>query len=320
LAAHPRLAIKSLGLIGRKITDPLAKMTGRGHFVEAHLHGRKLRVPAEHPLPQILTSTPQYNRPLALAVQAIAASHPGISALSVIDVGANVGETAAIIEEATPGICSYLLIEADLDIAEMCRFNHHGNPRIQTRQSFIGEMEGAPVRLEDDGRANPSTKLTADDAAPGASDHPDRLVRLDTLATPFAEAQQKLTLLKIDVEGYDFSVLRSAPLLLSKYHPALYFEWFPSLLSGLGEDPCAGFDYLAGFGYIHFVFFTNQGDYYCKLSNPHRSLLESFIALTRLNPQLPYFDVFASTSPSECDELTRLSTRSPQTEVASNSV
>jgi hypothetical protein len=102
----------------------------------------------------LLHHFPQYNRPLAMAVKAIASSSSGDPNLTVVDVGANIGETVAVIEQLVPDV-SFLCIEADEDIARICRFN----PRVLIEQCYIGENAGSLVLLQDDGRANPSTKL-----------------------------------------------------------------------------------------------------------------------------------------------------------------
>jgi FkbM family methyltransferase len=288
-----------------KIVRPLARRLSRHHLVDANLYGQALRMPAEHPLALILMATPQYNRPLALAVSALAASTDTLP-LTVVDIGANIGETVAVIEQKNPGICTYLCIEADKEIASLCRFNQRGNPRVQTEQCFIGENEGALVRLEDDGRANPSTKLaTAPSPADTLAQH--CLVRLDTVVGPFAQVHGSVSLIKVDTEGYDFSVLRSGSALLERYKPALYFEWYPALLEGLNEKVWDGFDFLSTHGYENFVFFTSVGDYYCKLSKPDRFLLRSLAKAASQNPALLYFDVFASTSETVCNELVELS-------------
>jgi FkbM family methyltransferase len=306
LLAYPKLIVRLFAQVGHRLATPLLRKFGANHTVDAHLHGRSLLMPAEHPLALALLQYPQYNRPLALAIKALAASSVHKTAITVIDVGANIGETVAVIEQLNPGICSYLCIEADQDLAEICRFNHRGNSRIQTEQRFIGENEGSLVMLEDDGRASPSTKLVMETEAEEVSQY-NRLVRLDTIAIPFAEAHGCLTLIKVDTEGYDFSVLRSGPELLSRYKPALYFEWYPALLAGLNEEVWDGFDYLEKFGYSHFVFFSNRGDYYCKISRPDHFLLHSLAGATYQNRDLPYFDVFASTDEAICNELVKLS-------------
>lgn len=281
-------------------------MAGANRTVDANLYGRCMRMPAEHPLPETLRNFPQYNRPLALAVGALAETSAREARLAVVDVGANIGETVAVIDQLTPGVC-YLCVEADQDIARICRFNHRDNPRVQTEQCFIGEHEGFAVHLEDDGRANPSTKLVNSTSLNGASNH-GQLVRLDTVAGPFANAHNRLDLIKVDTEGYDFSVLRSAPALLDRYRPALYFEWYPDLLLGLHEQVYDGFDYLVPFGYHHFVLFSSRGDYYCHLTRPDHFTLESLAKTASQNKDLLYFDVFASTDEAICKRLIERST------------
>ncbi len=262
-------------------------------------------MPAEHPLPGTLNDYPQYNRPLAMAVCALASCASRSEELAVIDVGANIGETVAVIEQKTPNV-SYLCVEADEDIARICDFNHRDNPRVYTEQYFIGEHEGSLVCLQDDGRANPSTKLVQE-ANVDETTHHGRLVRLDAVAAPFVEAHG-LSLIKVDTEGYDFSVLRSGGALIDRYKPALYFEWFPDLLIDLKEHVWDGFDYLESLGYHHFVFFSSQGDYYCHLSKPDHFILRSLASTASQNKTLGYFDVFASTDGALCKKLVELTT------------
>lgn len=289
-----------------RIAKPISKTLGAKHTVIAHVYGRSLIMPAEHPLPLTLQLFPQFNRPLALAIATIAAANARNSELAVIDVGANIGDTIAIAEQHVPNICQYLCIEADRDLAELCKLNHKDNDRARIEQCFIGESEGSLVRLEDDGRANPSTKSVTESSNIGDLNY-GRLVRLDTAAESFATDHGRLDLIKVDTEGYDFSVLRSGPRLLKRYKPAVYFEWFPRLLLGLNEEIWDGFEYLANLGYCHFVFFTNRGDYYCKISNPDHLFLESVASITLGNNNLQYFDIFGSTSELICDELVRAS-------------
>jgi len=305
LSLHSTLPVRLLSRVANKLVRPISRLLGAGRLVSATVYGRSLTMPAEHPLPATVMEFPQYNRPLGLAVKAILASDTGNSVLSVIDVGANIGETIAIIEDHYPGKSLYLCLEADKDLAELCELNHAGNDRVQVKQCYIGEEEGASVRLEDDGRANPSTKRVTGDH----SDESDygKLVRLDTAAMPFAEANNAISLIKVDTEGYDFSVLRSAPDILKRYKPAIYFEWFPRLLLDLHEEPWSGFEYLATFGYRHFVFFTGYGDYYCKISDPDRIVLRSLSSVALTSKSDLYFDVFASTQEGVCDELVKAS-------------
>lgn len=283
---------------------PLAKRFAARDVVSASLFGRTLQVPAEHPLSATMAAFPQYNSPLLLAVDSIAAQK-GLE-VSIIDVGANVGDTVAMIEQHRPASCRFLCIEADARLANLCEFNHASNSRVIVKRCFIGQEEGAAVRLKDDGRANPSTKLVSSDHLADFSSY-DRLTRLDTATQEFAEETGHVDLIKVDTEGYDFSVLRSGPNLLKKFGPSILFEWYPRLLKELNESAWGGFEYLAGLGYCHFVFFTNRGDFYCKISNPDRLFLRSLFSVALRDPALGYFDVFATINPANFEHLVEAS-------------
>ena len=302
LANHASFPVRHFARAANKLAAPVSKRVGANHIVSAHVYGHDLMMPAEHPLAATVAIYPQYNRPLALAAQAIADCSPSASRLTAIDVGANIGETIALVQQSWGAKGWYLCIEPDPDIAEICRLNHQGNDRVEVQRFFIGEDEGAAVVLKDDGRANPSTRL-ANNQSPA---NKDRLWRLDTVAASFAECHGTLSLIKVDTEGFDFAVLRSASTLLSEYRPALYFEWFPELLARLGEELWAGFEYLADMRYRHLLFFTNYGDYYCAGDDPDRPFLRSMAAITARN-STGYFDVFAATDKVVCNRLMELS-------------
>lgn len=294
---HAHVPWRYCAAAANKIANALAKYLGKDHLVSAHIYGHKLLMPAEHPLAVTLAVFPRYNRPLALAAQAIMDSSSPRARLVVIDVGANVGETIAIIEQQCPGVGEYLCIEPDREIAEICRINHRENARVEIRQCFIGEEEGLEVQLEDDGRANPSTRLVNGSTSQkqGGAGH---LVKLDSAAASFVNNFGALSLLKIDTEGFDFSVMRSASALITQYKPVIFFEWYPKLLAQQGEQLDAGFKHLGNLGYCHFVFFTSQGDYYCCSTTPEDLLICSLAANLMRDGSVEYYDVVAITNAS----------------------
>jgi len=288
--------------MGMKASKPLLRRFGSSHTVVATVYNHKHIMPSEHHIVPIVRKYPHYNRPLGLTALALARSVSDGISLTAIDIGANIGETAALIELWHPNVFSYLCIEPEPDLAEMCKANHDRNTRVHVLQAFMGEDEGAAVQLQDDGRANPSTVRTSDLTATDTQ----RLVRLDTAALPFAQEYGRLDLIKVDTEGYDFSVLRSGSRLLRDYQPALFFEWFPSAIKQVGEDMFSGFEFLQQSGYRYFVFFTNFGDYYCYRFDPELLFLRSLASITETQ-SLVYFDVFASTSEDIANILVELS-------------
>jgi len=301
LSVRSTAPVRMLAHAACRVLSPLARIAGEDSPVTATVYGKLLSMPAKHPLPATMAIFPQHNRPLGLAAKALSQLKISQTSLAAIDVGANIGDTVALIEQHSPNNWHYLCIEPDRANAEFCIANHAGNNRVSVEQVFIGEDEGAAVWLQEDGRANPTTKRDIPIAAPTQS-RAGKLVRLDTAAAPFS-MNHGVDLIKVDTEGYDFHVLRSGPILLNKFRPALYFELFPAMLREAADSVQAGFDYLAGLGYLHFVFFTNQGDLYCTATSPDPTFLRALDSVTMRNPALPYFDVFASTRKDVCDSL-----------------
>jgi FkbM family methyltransferase len=300
LSEHGGRLTSILARLANKVVIPLARASGRKRYVFATVYGQRIAMPAEHPLAATMARYPQYNRPLGLAVEVITASSGSDATLALIDVGANVGDTIAVMEQRCPGRWQYLCIEADETNAELCELNYGGNDCVEIERAFIGEDEGAVVWLQNDGRANPSTKLAVEEKHPSAG--AGRLVRLDTLARDFT-GKHGLSFIKVDTEGYDFSVLRSGPEILRKYRPALFFEWFPEKLMEAGEQPCDGFEYLKELGYRHFVIFRGKGEYYCNVTDPDRLFLRGLESVALSLEEILYFDIFASTEKELCDRL-----------------
>jgi FkbM family methyltransferase len=274
---------RALAKVAYHLSGPAWNTFRRGKWVRAHVYGRELIMPAEHPLVPTVAAFPLFNRPLALAAAVL--SKPG-KLLSVVDVGANIGETVAVIEQMSPRKCVYLCIEPEPVLAELCRHNYSQNERVFVKQAFVGESRGVSVALEDDGRANPSTKFSRTPTGHG-------LDSLDAVARDFVD-QNGVDLIKTDTEGFDFTILRSAVSLLRKYGPALYFEWYPELLLKIGESPESIFHFLEQFGYRHWVFFTSRGEIHCELSEPTTRVLEVLAGVAQSRRDINYFDVFTS--------------------------
>jgi FkbM family methyltransferase len=249
-------------------------------------------MPAEHTLVPILAEHPNFNRPLALAAEVLM---PSGRPLAVIDVGANIGETVAVIEQANAGRCAYLCIEPEPDLAEMCRRNFADVDRLLVVEQVVGDREDLTVVLEDNGRANPSVRS-------GAGAKARQIHTLDKVAAAFTE-NHGVDLIKTDTEGYDFSVLRSAAGLLRQYSPALYFEWYPELLLNSGESPGAIFSFLRGFGYHQWVVFAATGELYFEFADPEPRALDVLARVAQSRKNGAYFDIFGTCNARCCRAL-----------------
>src|SRR5262249_48765977 len=160
--------------------------------------------------PAILADCPRFGEPLALLVRAVARNP-----VRLIDVGANVGDTVALVEAAAPGRCAFLCIEPHPAFAALCRANTASHPRVRGEECFVGDGEGAPVGLHAHEPGKAASRLLAEaDAGPTEAGGPARIRSLDAVAREFVDTWGGVDVLKIDTDGFDFKVLRSATGLL----------------------------------------------------------------------------------------------------------
>lgn len=294
-ASARSVLLRSLAKLGYHGLLPAWNMVRQGKWVHGHVYGRNLAMPAEHPVLPTVASFPLFNRPLGMAVAALPQTE---KLVSVIDVGANVGETVAVMEEMNPNKCIFLCIEPEHELAEFCRQNYATNQRVLIREAFLGEPREGTVMLEDDGRANPATKFCNSTSG-------QKLRTLDDVVSDFVE-RHGVDLIKTDTEGFDLTILRSAKSVLRTHLPALYFEWYPDLLWKIGECPEGIFQFLRQFGYRHWLFFTARGELHCELTEPPDRALAVLANLASSRSEITYFDVFGSANETVTRALTDL--------------
>jgi FkbM family methyltransferase len=275
--------LRTLAKLGYRGLLPAWNIVRKGKWVRGHVYGHDLVMPAEHPVLPTVASFPLFNRPLGLAVAALPQTE---KPLSIIDVGANIGETVAVIDEMNPDKCIFLCIEPEHELAEFCRQNYATNQRVLIREAFVGERRDGTVMIEDDGRANPATKFCNDTSG-------QKLQTLDDVARDFVD-RHGVDLIKTDTEGFDLTILRSAESVLRRHMPALYFEWYPDLLWKIGDRPEGIFHFLRQFGYRHWLFFTARGELHCELTEPTDRALAVLANVASNRPEIAYFDVFSS--------------------------
>lgn len=294
-ASGSNFLLRSLAKLGYRGLLPAWNVVRQGKWVLGHVYGRDLLMPAEHPVLPTVASFPLFNRPLGMAVAALPQSQ---RLLSIIDVGANIGETVAVMEEMNPNKCVFLCVEPQHELAEFCRRNYAGNERVIIREAFVGEQRDGTVVLEDDGRANPATKLCNNKSG-------QKLRTLDDVVSDFV-GEHGVDLIKTDTEGFDLTILRSAKSILRTHAPALYFEWYPDLLKKIGECPEGIFQFLRQFGYRHWLFFTARGELHCELTEPTNRALAVLANLASSRSEIAYFDVFGSPKESVTHTLADL--------------
>ena len=211
------------------------------------IHGRRLKLPLSHPLPDYLNQFPFYDR---LPQRLSEYIHQKYGHLSCIDVGANIGGT----------IASFYRLDTDtfLGIEPTPTFNKlladnwgwNGNVTIVSEVCSSSSGEGPFVIQEKNGTAS---ILQTEDGVTLSKRPLDEIVN----DHPFA---MNSNVIKIDTDGHDFEVIAGSEELLSRNLPALLFECIACENTTYVEDCLRTLNSLQRIGYKCFLLYDNFGN------------------------------------------------------------
>lgn len=173
-----------------------------------------ISLPSDHALPRNLKEHPLYDRFLPY----LAARLPAGS--TVIDVGANCGDTLAGMLAANPRL-RFACIEPDDAFFDYLQKNidriHQVMPdaAIHAIKALVGKEVTKAHMATHNGTSH---SVVSDDAQAKPARTLDDIVR--------GESLQNVSLLKVDVDGFDYDVLNSGEQLVREHTPLLFFEAF----------------------------------------------------------------------------------------------
>lgn len=176
-----------------------------------------------------------------------------------VDVGSNLGTTILKFYNASANIIGFEPIpHLFRSLQETIRENEFKNVTVINKA--VGDEEGF-------------LKMTlSDNSSIISNNHKDYNCITVPATTLDAELQkkEKIHLIKIDVEGFEWQVLRGAKNTLKKYHPQLLIELHPVFLKNYHVNINELLDYLENFGYVvEYYSFLRES----RLSKIHRFLL-----------------------------------------------
>ena len=216
-----------------------------------------LLFPLSHRQPWHVRASPEHSRNLGRIAGHVLEKYP---ALAVIDIGANVGDTIAILRSA--GSFPILSVEGDASYFEVLRLNAAAFADVELAQVFVGDAD-AVVR-GDVVRQDGTARIRPDSASSDQINlHP--LSRVVLKYPRFAGAK----LLKTDTDGLDGAILRGARDFLTAARPVLFFEYEPGFLAAQGDDGLSLFSYLAGLNYRRLMLYDDLGYlmFACRVSD-----------------------------------------------------
>ena len=251
-----------------------------------NINGFSISIDYTHKLPDHQSNHPNYDKFLPHLVKYLAKDS------LVIDIGANVGDTLAGMVGSNEKL-KYLCIEAAEEFFNDLEKNIEGlksqnvDLQIRSTKQFVGK-DVDNINLVGKG----GTKHAVTDGGEIKSKSLPHILR------DLNFEKSELALLKTDVDGFDWDVIRSSYELLTNY-PYIYFECQyddHKQLKNFKEM----FTELQAIGYSNFAFFDNYGNYICTVNDLDRvHALLSYIErqnFYKASRTIHYYDVLAYSS------------------------
>lgn len=209
------------------------------------VQGVSLSMPWSHRLPDYAAINAQYGQNL-VQLAALLAEH---DELTVLDVGANIGDSAVQILHAADG--RVLCVEADPFYLRYLHLNADPDPRITVVEALLapGDSQTAASAV----RAGGTTRF-----AEGAAADAMPVVAVTSLSERHPEFD-RLRLVKSDTDGYDTTLIQAIAETWSDASPVLFFEYDHQLTRLAGHDPVIVWDRLAELGYTVVAVWDNDG-------------------------------------------------------------
>ena len=251
--------------------------------VTAEAGGIVIALPLSHQYPYFRRLHPGYSNNLTTVARLVDEVRPHGSA---IDIGANVGDSTALIKSGAPGM-PVLCIEGDWRYVPYLKRNtavwrdvHIEAPVLLGKQT--GEVAGKVVSRQ----GTSYIDLTEDGTV--------LLSSLDELLNSRQDFVLP-ALLKSDTDGFEDRILRGAEATLRRSHPVLFIEYDPFMLTRAGANGLSLLAWLEHLGYRHAAFYDHLGNLLVRCSlNDHHLLgdLDRYVG-ERIGP-VPYYDIVLS--------------------------
>ncbi len=237
------LALRAVRQLRLALSDPV---------VTFPLGRCRLCLPLSHELPFYKKSFPEYALNLGRVSFHVSQKYPD---LTMIDVGANVGDSVAVVRMFSehPILC----IEGEARFFELLTENTRNLPDIELEQTFVGAVGDHVTGIHME-RGNAQVRLGSAPTQAGICTLSDALARHPRFATA--------KLLKLDAEGFDCKIIAAEAEFLKRTKPVLFFEYFPKSCETAGHEPFVVFSQLSDLGYFTLLIYQNFGQYFMSLS------------------------------------------------------
>jgi FkbM family methyltransferase len=225
------------------------------------------------------------SRPLGPLASLTSLVKKKFSFLAVVDIGANVGDTACIIKtaEEVPILC----IEGDEYVFGFLQKNIAQFRNVTARKLFLGETTKEIRASFEKSGWNLTIKPNE------TSTQAVNLLSLDDFI--FSESGVlTFKLVKIDAEGFDCSIIRGATNFLREVHPVIHFEYNRENMDAIGEPGIDTLLLLSGLGYSHVTVHDPWGRFFCSTTLSEQNFIKDLHGYAdSVHGRIPFYDITA---------------------------
>jgi FkbM family methyltransferase len=237
-----------------------------------------LLINGDHHLPHALQRYPGYALNIARIAKHLTACYPD---LCVIDIGANVGDTVALIRSVVdiPIVC----IEGDETYYDYLVKNVVQFHNVTTHKYFLGDIEQT---LAGDVVSKLGTLYITTEGRKTI-----QLVTLDRFLQS-TQTSGRLKLLKIDTDGYDAKIIRGGLQYVRECKPVIVFEYDRRTQENARENGLDILGTLQSCGYDLILFYDNVGRYVCSSNVRNVGFLNEMHAyISKRKGLITYYDI-----------------------------
>ena len=203
--------------------------------------------------------------------------------LTMIDVGANIGDTVSLITDEVNG--KFLCIEAEESYFQLLLMNTKNIPNITCSKSLMSDNCDTinSELVTKSGTAHISESVSFENK------NLERTITVDKLLEKYPEFLAA-NLVKVDKDGYDYKVIRGSKGLFERTRPILFFELAPKYLINIGkEDPISIFKDLLIWGYTSVLVYDNFGIPLAFIDMADKEIISQLLSYAILKNS--YYDV-----------------------------
>lgn len=236
-------------LIAKVARRALASLNHRGALpVRYRLEGIDILLPSDHRLPLYQNWFAQHGGQLKRLAEAVLLDRPE---KSYVDIGANVGDTAAVVRSAVrnPILC----IEGSATYQPFLIENSAIlGPDVAIETSYVGPDDSGIVGVEV--MSGGTGRIVAGDGA--------ARIRTRSMSSIMADhaGLSDCGLIKVDTDGHDYAILCGSLDWLSSQRPTVLFEYAPRFAVPNGPTGPDTLRALAGIGYSGALWYDNTGE------------------------------------------------------------